>query len=324
MKKTLMRRKWTVALLLILVIVLAPYFWSRLNSSRLRIQTFKISNETKKEVSLPIRVACYNIAHGRGLAESNWDGGSADTRLKRLDDIADLLKELDADVVVLNEVDFDTSWSNHVNQAEYLARKAGYPFGVEERNLDFRVVHRTWRFGNAILSRYPISKPRVVDLPSFTTWETMCAGKKRGVACDVQFGEHTFSIYGLHLSHRSEDVRELSAKAVIQLAQRSDHPCVIMGDMNSTPEGLPQSSQTKDGRNAIGSFDESGILKRFHAETPVPQSELTFRADNPKSIIDWILISNSLAFQSYKVESSDLSDHRPVVAEIGFASIDDE
>ena len=76
-------------------------------------------------------------------------GGKPSERSDRLREIADFLIEVDADVVVLNEVDFDASWSGHLNQAEFLASRAKYPYRVEQRNLDFRVLGWTWRFGNA-------------------------------------------------------------------------------------------------------------------------------------------------------------------------------
>jgi endonuclease/exonuclease/phosphatase family metal-dependent hydrolase len=316
MKQFLRKRKAVASILILLAVVLVPYVWSRVASSGCQIQSFGSSVEYEGMAKTSLRVACYNIAHGRGLAESNWEGGDSATRIERLDDIAELLVRLDADVVVLNEVDFDASWSNRVNQAKYLAEKAGYSYRVEERNLDFRVLHCTWRFGNAILSRFPISNAEVIDLPSYAELETMVAGKKRGVRCDVSVGEKTLRVFGLHLSHRSEDVRELSAAKVVDLIDESPHACIVMGDMNSTPIGFPRSSQAEDGRNAMETFSKSGLVFSGLPELPLGNAELTFRSDDPKSIIDWILVSLPLQFESHAVEPSTLSDHRPVVAEV--------
>jgi endonuclease/exonuclease/phosphatase family metal-dependent hydrolase len=317
-KRILKRKKAVVLLVIALAIVLVPYLWSRICSTANQIQVFEGVAEAKSVATDSIRVACYNIAHGRGLAESNWDGGDAATRLKRLDDIAELLRKLDADVLVLNEVDFDASWSNRVNQAAYLADKAGYRYRVEERNLDFRVLHRTWKFGNAILSKYPISNAEVIDLPSYAGIETVLAGKKRGVACDVKVGGRSVRVMGLHLSHRSEDIRAQSAAKVVELVKRAKLPVVIMGDLNSTPSNYPFSSSTDDQRNAIKTFDDSELFVRDEPELPIADDELTFRSDQPKSIIDWIFVSKVLSFDAYSVVTSVLSDHRPVVADISW------
>ena len=327
MTNVLKRRKTLAAAGIVLAVLLGPWLWSRFQSTANRIKVTAASDAITAAEKNSLRVACYNIAHGRGLAESNWDGGDAATRLVRLDDIAELLREIDADIVVLNEVDFDTSWSNNVNQAAFLAEKAGYRFHVEERNLDFRVLHRTWRFGNAILSKYPISDAAAVDLPSFAGWETMLAGKKRAVRCDVTAGQKKFRIFGLHLSHRSEEVRERSAAKVVQLVRESPHPCVVMGDLNSTPPGFPKSSETPDGKNAITTIDTSADLHRQFVDVlaygpqhalPFNEKNLTFRADDPQIIIDWIYLSQSMEFEQYRTVNSLLSDHRPVVADFSF------
>lgn len=318
MKKLFKNRKLIAVVALVLIVLLGPYLWSRVVSSSVQVQTFVVNDARPEPAKDSIRVACYNIAHGRGLAESNWDGGDAATRLARLDDIAELLREIDADVVVLNEVDFDASWSNNVNQAAVLAEKAGYRFRVEERNLDFRVLHRTWRFGNAILSKYPISEAAVVDLPSYAGLETILAGKKQGVRCDVAVGEKKFRIFGLHLSHRSEEVREQSASKVVELVRESAYPCVVMGDLNSTPPGFPKSSETADGMNAIATFDAAAELHRENFEIPLLMEARTFRADKPEIMIDWIYLSSGLEFQQYQAVDSLLSDHRPVVTDVSF------
>lgn len=110
-------------------ILLLPLLYSRLTSNRRAVRARGVI-ETSLEVETPedakLSIASYNIAHGRGLAESNLSGGTKAERLDRLDKIAALLRDVDADIVVLNEVDFDSSWSYSINQAEYLAQRAGY------------------------------------------------------------------------------------------------------------------------------------------------------------------------------------------------------
>ena len=101
MKKLLKNRKLIAVVALVLVVLLGPYLWSRFVSSSVQVQTFTANGTQPEPAKDTIRVACYNIAHGRGLAESNWDGGDAATRLARLDDIAELLREINADVVCL-------------------------------------------------------------------------------------------------------------------------------------------------------------------------------------------------------------------------------
>lgn len=110
MKLSIPKRWWARFTLIIVALIVIPYVFSRVMSVW-RCVTIHSANELSTEAMLDtsrLRIACYNIAHGRGLSRSNWTGETQAERLHRLDEIGDLLRELDADVVVLNEVDFET------------------------------------------------------------------------------------------------------------------------------------------------------------------------------------------------------------------------
>lgn len=318
MKIRLLQKQRSLRLILVaLAVVLAPYSFSRFASPWNRVSVHStISNEIAHAPTARLRIACYNIAHGRGAAESNWKGGNGDERMTRLDQIADLIRNIDADVVVLNEVDFDSSWSCSVNQARYLAERAGYPFWVEERNLDVRILVWKWRFGNAILSRYPINDARCIDLPSYSYWESFLAGKKRSVTCEIEVGKRRVNVVGAHLSHRSENLRVRSAEIIAKKVTAWGLPTVVAGDMNSTPPSFPNTDADADGRNAITTFDQSERFRRSPVAPPTGTDHLTFHSAKPTCIIDWILIPSGWEFLDYDVRSSPLSDHRPVVADV--------
>ncbi len=310
-------RRIRLATVILFAIVFVPYVFSRVASSWRRVSVHSAADlSVGHGDDSALRIACYNIAHGRGLATSNWRGGTAEERQTRLAQIADLLRALDADIVVLNEVDFDSSWSLSKNQARYLAIQAGYPYWAEQRNLDFRVLIWKWRFGNAILSRYPIVQANVIDLPGFSTVETFFAGKKRGLECTIAVNGVEMRILGAHFSHRSEVVRARSAEMIAEIASSDTMPTIVAGDLNSSPKGFPNSQTDKNAGNAVDILDASSLFQRRPEQPPPDPAELTFRADQPKWIIDWILVPRNCHILDYRVESSELSDHRPVVAEL--------
>lgn len=311
------RRCWLQAIVAGLAIVVGPYLVSRLASSSrcVSIHADQTEGESRK-FGGTLRVACFNIAHGRGLATSNWGGGGRTERRSRLSEISELLDEIDADVVVLNEVDFDSSWSGHVNQAELLAMLSEYPYRVEQRNLDFRVLGWTWRFGNAVLSKYPIRAAELVGLPSYSTWEATLVGQKQAVLCQVDVEGKVVRILGTHLSHRSEALRAKSADVIVAIAGSEATPLVVAGDLNSTPAGFPNSKLDQAGRNAIEVLDASGSFRRLPDGAPPEDDALTFPADGPNQVIDWVMIPRGWRFAEYQVVPARLSDHRPVAAGI--------
>lgn len=311
------KKRWTRAAVLLAAVLLVPYGFSRLASPWRCVTVFALPEaRAVPGPSARLRVACYNVAHGRGTARSNRDGGNRARRLARLDRIAELLRSIDADVVVLNEVDFDSTWSHSVNQARYLAEKSGYAYRAEQRNLDFRILAWTWRFGNAVLSKHPIAGARVVDLPGYSTWETALAGKKRAVICDVLVGDETVRVIGAHLSHRSEALRVRSAALLADVAAQGALPTIVAGDLNSTPPDFPRSAGDENGNNAIKTFDDSGRFRRSPSTGPLAERDLTFHSADPRSVIDWILIPRDWRFLQYRVNPSQLSDHRPVYADM--------
>lgn len=320
---TKQRRRIRLALILATAIVVLPYFQSRFYAAANRLRSFgpipaaapTPKSKLAEQYATDLRIAAYNIAHGRGLAESNFNGGSPEQRLERLEKIAELLRSLDADVVVLNEVDFDSSWSGGVNQAAFLAREAGYRYRVEERNLDVRFLTWTWRFGNAILSKHPIESAAVIDLPGYSTTETWLAGKKRGLSATINANGKLLQVLGVHLSHRSETLRARSADQLVDIAAASKTPTIIVGDLNSTPSGFPNFQTSADSRNAIDILS-AAPFSRHPLQPPVNNDALTFHSAAPKSIIDWILIPDDWQFSNYRVLLSELSDHRPVATEI--------
>ena len=147
-----------------------------------------------------------NIAHGRGQAGSNLDELGGPKR-KRIAMIGQLIKDHDPDFVVLNEADFYSTWSGHQNQAEAIAELAGFPYRMEQRNLDFRFLYGSFAFGNALLSKTPIEQATYIEYPGVEgrEWEKQVCGKKGGSTAMVRIGEQKVQL--LSLIHISEPTR---------------------------------------------------------------------------------------------------------------------
>lgn len=318
-----LRRRSRVLLYFILVIVVFAIGWLtvvRATSPMRSIRTYTIPespNVSKNPTRL--RIATYNIAHGRGLAESNWDGTQAE-RESRLKQIASLLLELQLDVVVLNEVDFNSTWSGGINEARLIATQAGFPYVVEQVSYDTGLPFFYVRFGNVLLSRYPIINAELIDFPTYLHWEALVGGKKRGLLCELQLSDtEVVRVLAVHLEHRDETTRVASAEIIIGLARQDGPPLIVAGDFNSTPLGYPY-AQVGDGQqNAMTRLFDSGLFRVDLLPTP-NEEDLTFRADDPYSLIDWVLLPPHATVRSMHVLDTLLSDHRPVIVELELGS----
>lgn len=310
------RRAAALVLLVIVAITLLWWTWGRITASDRRLTVHTAPDPASVRVdSGPVRVLAWNIAHGRGdhgpHPLRNWRGGSASERDTRLRRIAGILRNVDADVVVLNEVDFDAAWSDGVNQAKYLAEAAGYPVRVEQRNFDMRAPFLRLGFGNAVLSRLPVEEVRWVELPAHSDLEELVVGSKEGVLVQVRTAGTPISVVAIHLEFRSEETRRAAVPVLDSVAGASPVPLILAGDFNTAPPGWPAAGRP----TALGELLELG-WRSPRGEGPPAADELTFPTYSPAESRDWILAESPLRIEESRVvhEAADLSDHAPVVA----------
>ncbi len=314
-------RKLVWALAVVIGAALLSYGVDRATAGSRRIRLHRAALKSTPVSADRLKIAAYNIAHGRGPHSDNFGGGGRQKRSERLAEIAQLIKKHDPDLVVLNEVDFDSLWSYRVNQAERIAQLAGYPYRVEQRNLDLGVF---WilglRFGNAILSKYPLSSCHFIQYPPYSKLETWLAGQKSGVVCTVE-STPPFDITAVHLSHRSESLRVRSAEQLLALQRKSPRPGVLAGDFNSTRANFPRARKDPSGRTAIGVLASSGLWSIPPEQAPKDE-QLTFSSRAPRAVIDWIAAPSAWCVHRHTPLLSLLSDHRPVLSELSVKRCD--
>lgn len=317
------RRRAVVAVLLAPVLFIAGWYAvvrlsAGTNAVRLRSDP-DIASAPATEAPPTLRIGTWNIAHCRGLSAENWNGESAPIKRERALAIAGIIALHDLDIVVLNEVDFDSSWSGRVNQAEIIARKAGYAYWIELRNVDAAIPFFSIRFGNVVLSRYPIAEARRIDFPWPNRWETMLAGKKMGALVTIDLpGGRKIQVAPIHLDHRwgGHEVRIESIRNI--LAARDDTlPLILAGDFNTSPPGFPRVWAKRASRTAMSLLLEDGRWQTMPLAKP-QAGDFTFRGNDPNKVIDWIVVPGDWPIISREVLPTDLSDHRPVVMEVGW------
>ena len=284
----------------------------------IKIETEKTEVLAPKEAFNTLRVGCFNIAHGRAgkLGSTNWEGGSRAAKLKRVKQIWKLFKEAQLDIVVLNEADFSSYWSGHVDQAQAIAQEAGYPYIVEQRNIDVAIPFAGLRFGNAILSKFPISESVFLNYPHPSRLqEILVGGFKDGLAATVTLPDGSpIQIVAVHLSLEGEAFRDASVKMIMDLQRESQLPMIAMGDFNSTAKDYPYYRTGPDGENCIDTLLASPQLMTLPQDLPANQKDFTFPSEKPAKVIDWIFTSSHWHIQEITVIASTLSDHLPVSA----------
>ncbi|HSR43540.1 MAG TPA: endonuclease/exonuclease/phosphatase family protein [Longimicrobiales bacterium] len=308
-----------LAFLLVAFIGVTVLWWAAgritADGRRLQVRSWRQAPITIPDTATRIRIVTWNIAHGRGDVGPglvrNFRGGSPEERGARLARIASVLERADADVVVLNEVDFASTWSGGVNQAEVLARAAGYGRWVEQRNYDLRFPFATFSFGNALLTRLPVEGASWVGIPPHSRLEALAAGGKGASAVRVETRAGPITVVPVHLEYRSGETRRGAVPALDSLRAREAAPVILAGDFNSAPAGWPGA----EGRTALGELLEMGWTSARAERGPSP-GEWSFPTYDPDRAIDWVLVEPPLTVLEARVLAGpwELSDHAPVLA----------
>jgi len=163
-----------------------------------------------------VRVLTWNLWHRFGP----WEA--------RRPAIAATLARIDPDVVCLQEVWADPT----VGFAAELAEGLGFHH-VYGARLDVDGV----RFGNAVLSRWPITASDVLALPSTETTEEL----RTCVRADIDGPRGALQVFSTHLNWRFDqsDVRQEQVRAITEFVRGSPlrtFPPILCGDFNAPPE----------------------------------------------------------------------------------------
>ena len=206
-------------------------------------------------------------------------------RVNNLDVIAELASQFD--IVGLQEVDGGSLRTGFINQTQYLAERAGFPFWSQQSN---RRVSKLARTCNGLLSRIRPSEVHDYKLPG------RIPGRGALAACYGN-GPNALLVIVVHLALGRRSRRSQLA-FLREIIQQHLH-VVIMGDMNA-----PLSNA-----EMIQFIDSSGLS--------VPANgEHTFPSWRPQRGIDHILISSSLTVERCEVLELSVSDHRPLAMDL--------
>ena len=257
-----------------------------------------------------MRVATFNILHGRSLTDDQVDEAS----------FAAAIHGLDADVLALQEVDRNQPRSKRLD----LTAVAAEAMGAKDHRFVAAlsgVPGATWvaatgeeqpdaaTYGVALLSRHPVSAWEIVRLPVLRAPTPMWFRDHRlpalvrdeprvAVAARVETPAGGLSVANTHLSFVPWwNGRQL--RALVRALGSVGRPLVLMGDMN------------------MSAARATSITGMTQAAT-----HLTFPADAPREQLDHILVDGRIQAGSSAAPRLPLSDHRALVAELDMGKED--
>jgi endonuclease/exonuclease/phosphatase family metal-dependent hydrolase len=234
-----------------------------------------------------LRVAAFNVHSGYDV-EGRFDPEA----------VAEVLLAEDVDLVVLNEV--DRGWL--LEGGHDLLTLLGDRLRMPERAFA-PAADEVW--GNAILSRVPLSDVRVERLPSGG------APMDRSlISAVVEVGPgRPLAIVGAHLHHVTDepDVRLAQARSIAAVSRlhSRDLPVAVLGDLNAPRDATE--------------LEPLGFLT-----DAVPGGTPTFPADDPQRRLDHVLMTPQVSASDRSIPETAVSDHRPVIVTLRPPTPDDD
>ncbi|MGA9572691.1 MAG: endonuclease/exonuclease/phosphatase family protein [Lysobacterales bacterium] len=205
-------------------------------------------------------------------------------RISNLNRIADLIQSYD--IVGLQEVDSGSLRTGFLDQTEYLAHRARFPYWYRQVN---RSLGKIAQHSNGVLSRV---RPHAVDehkLPGL---------RGRGaMLVELRTNRESLLICIMHLA-LGKRARKLQLGYISELVKEYSH-LVVMGDFNCGSN----SGELRD------------LVNNTHLNLPV-EDRNTFPSWRPNRKFDHILISESLKLKKTQVLEHTHSDHLPICVEI--------
>ena len=239
----------------------------------------------------------------------------------KLSGIVEFLSSTGADMILLQECDVNARRTHRLNIAQEIARRLqmNYIFGREFQELTQGSSDSPAYHGQATLSRWPLSNPRIIRfrkqssfwrprwfLPDIEPLQERIGGRM-ALVTDMNACGRTIVSYNLHMESRGDDrLRCLQLNECLEDARRysASVPLVLAGDFNMDVYRTAAAEAIKEAR----------FQNAFPGQPTTPGSFL--ERGRP---IDWIFMRGPVRGDCSCVYTSiTASDHYPLSLQVAF------
>jgi len=270
----------------------ALLFLKRSTVQELKQYSKIVVSENTKVASDVIRIMTYNVHSCIGM-----DGKISPERIARV------IKRHDPDIIALQELDVGRARTNNDDQPRLIAQTLGMSYCFHPS-----VVGNGERYGDAVLSRYPIELVRAARLPGLM--RNPMAEPRGVIWTAIDIAGHKINFFNTHLGFFPlEGI--FQGKALCSTEWLSHPGCkgpvVLCGDFNA----LPDSHLCRNIKQALRDAQEG-----LDGHKP----KATWFSHYPIGRIDHVFVSPQVEVTYVEVSRTDLdkiaSDHLPLIVDI--------
>jgi endonuclease/exonuclease/phosphatase family metal-dependent hydrolase len=216
--------------------------------------------------------------------------------------VAALIRDLDPDIVALQELEANHRRSDRLDQPGYLAAELGMDVDYHPPR-----IRGDAGFGNAVFTRHRLRHRRSGLLPGLR----LIRLQRRGALwSEVEVGGRRLQVINTHFGlvgrERLLQARELCGPKWLEHPDCRHHPSIVCGDFNATPRSRPY-------RLLAGALRDAGRLAGERKPAPTWPSVL------PLVRYDHLFVGHGIAVKQVQVVTTArarlASDHLPVLME---------
>lgn len=236
---------------------------------------------------ITIKAMTYNIWGVRGLTMEDMEA------------MAEVIKEVDPDIIALQEVD-ELTTRNPMQITKIMAELTGMEHYWFAKAMDYQ----GGQYGEAILSKLPFKEKKLYTLGT----TPQLPGEPRAVAqVTIEKEGKEFYFIGTHLDHLGNEANRLKqTRDIVDILKTHEKPVILVGDLNLKPDS--ESMAILQEHLSLGCFNNNCL----------PTYPSPVKPEQEPRTLDYLMYAPSNAFtvQSYQVyqRAGSASDHYPVVA----------
>ncbi len=141
----------------------------------------------------------------------------------QLEQISEEIKNINPDIIGIQELDNNTGRTNNKNQLEQLAQAAGYKYFYFSKTIDFD----GGEYGHGIMSKYPITDFQTISF-EIQDSENRCFSHAK-----IEINNKIINFYNTHLEFGG-NIQDKQIAEIFKYAEKDEY-AIITGDMNSSP-----------------------------------------------------------------------------------------
>jgi endonuclease/exonuclease/phosphatase family metal-dependent hydrolase len=194
-------------------------------------------------------ILSYNLAYGLGRQGDHGPRQSAAAIYDSLDQVIETIVASDADIALLQEVDFASQRTHDIDQLYYIAAALGWGYAARAVTWECRYLpwplHRPTgrlRAGMGVISRYPLIQnvrqrlPQAWVSPLFLS---RCLARHTVQMVDVQCGATLLRLLNVYLAPQQMTKRQQHVQALVTFVREVYTPTsVLMGTVDTAADRL--------------------------------------------------------------------------------------